>query len=131
MTSPCLHYDCENKNSFGYCKTSACIHPKYSQQTVCGTYNATPRVVIKSTIEPQRWIPCSERLPEKDMCFYLVTIANHGLNFTTTLPDDVDVVRWDYDRRKGCNSWHWCTERTVIAWMPLPEPYKGERNETD
>ena len=76
------------------------------------------------TIEPQQWIPCSERLPEKDTCFYLATIANHGLNFTTTLPDDVDVVRWDYDRRKGYNSWHWCTERTVIAWMPLPEVFK-------
>lgn len=77
-----------------------------------------------------KWIPCSERLPEKkDTCFYLATIANHGLNFTTTLPDDVDVVRWDYDRRKGHNSWHWCTERTVIAWMPLPEPYQAERRE--
>ena len=79
----------------------------------------------------QRWIPCSERLPEKETHFYLTTIANHGLNFTTTLPDDVDVVRWDYDRRKGHNSWHWCTERTVIAWMPLPEPYEGGKDETD
>ena len=82
------------------------------------------------TIGPEpKWIPCSERLPEKDTHFYLTTIANHGLNFTTTLPDDVDVVRWDYDRRKGHNSWHWCTERTVIAWMPLPEPYQAERRE--
>lgn len=73
-----------------------------------------------------KWIPCSERLPEKDTRFYLTTIANRGLNFTTTLPDDVDVIRWDYDRRKGHNSWHWCTERTVIAWMPLPSPYREE-----
>ena len=27
---PCLHYDCTNRNSFGYCKTTACINPKYS-----------------------------------------------------------------------------------------------------
>lgn len=82
------------------------------------------------SVRPEpKWIPCSERLPEKDTCFYLATIANHGLNFTTTLPDDVDVVRWDYDRRKGHNSWHWCTERTVIAWMSLPEPYQAERRE--
>ena len=82
----------------------------------------------KAFAEP-RWIPCSERLPEKDTCFYLGTIANHGLNFTTTLPDDVDVVRWDYDRRKGRDSWHWCTERTVIAWMPRPKPYQnGKQN---
>ena len=26
----CLHYDCTNRNSFGYCKTTACINPKYS-----------------------------------------------------------------------------------------------------
>lgn len=84
---------------------------------------------LPSAQQEQRWIPCSERLPEKDTCFYLATIANHGLNFITTLPDDVDVVRWDYDRRKGHNSWHWCTERTVIAWMPLPEPYQAERRE--
>ena len=82
---------------------------------------------LPSAQPKQRWIPCSERLPEKDTHFYLTTIANHGLNFTTTLPDDVDVVRWDYDRRKGHNSWHWCTERTVIAWMPLPEPYEEDK----
>lgn len=27
---PCLHYDCTNRNSVGYCKTTACINPKYS-----------------------------------------------------------------------------------------------------
>lgn len=27
---PCLHYDCTNRNNFGYCKTTACINPKYS-----------------------------------------------------------------------------------------------------
>ena len=26
----CSHYDCANRNSFGYCKTTACINPKYS-----------------------------------------------------------------------------------------------------
>ena len=81
-------------------------------------------IATRKAFAGQHWTPCSERLPEKDTCFYLATIANHGLNFTTTLSDDVDVVRWDYDRRKGHDSWHWCTERTVIAWMPLPEPYK-------
>ena len=73
--------------------------------------------------EPQ-WIPCSERLPETKTAYYLVTIANYGRFFTTTLPDNVETVRWDYDRRKGLDSWHWCTERTVTAWMPLPEPYR-------
>jgi len=79
---------------------------------------------LPSAQSEPRWIPCSERLPEEGTRFYLATIANRGLFFTTTVPDDVDVVRWDYDRRKGRNSWHWCTERTVIAWMPLPPAYQ-------
>lgn len=74
----------------------------------------------------QKWIPCSERSPETQTAYYLVTVGNFGRFFTTTLPDEVDIVRWDYDRRKGRNSWHWCTDRTVVAWMPLPEPYGGE-----
>ena len=79
------------------------------------------------TIEQeQRWIPCSERLPEDKTAYYLATVANRGLFFTTTLNDNVDCVRWDYDKRKGQDSWHWCTERTVIAWMPLPEPYSED-----
>lgn len=73
-----------------------------------------------------KWIPCNEKLPEDKTAFYLATVANRGLFFTTTLNNNVECVRWDYDRRKGQDSWHWCTERTVIAWMPLPEPYRGE-----
>ena len=29
---PCLHYDCSNRNSFGYCKTTACINEHYQQE---------------------------------------------------------------------------------------------------
>lgn len=32
---PCQHYDCSNRNSFGYCKTTACINEHY-QQEQCG-----------------------------------------------------------------------------------------------
>ena len=77
------------------------------------------------SLEPEpQWIPCSERLPEDKTAYYLATVANRGFFFTTTVNNNVDCVRWDYDRRKGQDSWHWCTERTVIAWMQLPEPWK-------
>ena len=81
------------------------------------------------TIEPEpQWIPCNERLPEDKTAYYLATVANRGLFFTTTVNNNVDYVRWDYDRRKGKDSWHWRTERTVLAWMPLPEPYQEGEN---
>ena len=97
-----------------------------------GEYFAYSRAQIENapTIEPeQHWIPVSERLPENKTAYYLATIANSGKFFSSTLPDDVETVRWDYDRRKGKDSWHWCTERTVLAWMPLPSPYREEGDE--
>ena len=56
----------------------------------------------------QRWIPVSERLPEKD-----------GYYLTTTMYKQVYCDHW--------NGIYWDRTETVIAWMPLPSPYKGER----
>ena len=55
----------------------------------------------------QRWIPCSERLPKKD-----------GYYLTTTCYRQVYEDFWSED--------HFDRTEAVIAWMPLPEPYKGE-----
>lgn len=51
------------------------------------------------------WIPCSERLPERSG-YYLVT-GRQGM-----------VNKCLY--RDG----YWYGNCTVIAWMPLPEPYE-------
>lgn len=56
----------------------------------------------------QRWIPCSERLPE-EAGWYIVTMHNGRCN-----------TLW-YSTLHG---WEW--EMDVIAWMPLPEPYQEE-----
>lgn len=64
------------------------------------------------TIEPQKWIPVSERLPEKKSDV-LVTISD-GFN------PFVDTDLWD-SSRFFCYGNH-----RVVAWMPLPEPWKGE-----
>lgn len=29
---PCQHFDCSNRNSFGYCRTTACINEHYQQE---------------------------------------------------------------------------------------------------
>lgn len=51
------------------------------------------------------WIPCSERLPEKD-----------GYYLTTTCYRQVYCDYWNED--------HFDRTEAVIAWMPLPEPYE-------
>ena len=86
--------------------------------------------VIKS--EPH-WTPCSEELP-KENGHYLVTFhqtaTEEDLGFDM---DDTDVRKMRYDTKHG-----WRTPRripswindavvsTVLAWMPLPEPYPAE-----
>lgn len=55
--------------------------------------------------EPQ-WIPCSERLPEKNGD-YLCSLGDdeHSIEVDTFAEDHFEIYN-------------------VIAWMPLPEPYK-------
>lgn len=76
------------------------------------------------TIETeQQWIPCSERLPEE---FELViTCSEFG-----------EIEFGSYEKGK----WYWLAEShsyffvenndEVVAWMEMPEPWKGEEGET-
>ena len=54
--SPCLHYDCSNRNSFGYCKTTVCINEHYQQEQwgLQSTTNKTESVVIKQQTNADR-----------------------------------------------------------------------------
>ena len=73
------------------------------------------------TIEPMRWIPCSERLPK------------YGKNVLITN----DKGNVSYGRFRGVEFWkedgdsYWTWKKNtiehVLAWMPLPEPYKEEQ----
>lgn len=61
-------------------------------------------------LEEQRWISCSERLPDKSG-YYLVTVDT-GLK-------KVDVVYFN-------NGSGFLMANTVTAWKPRPEPYRKE-----
>ena len=101
---------------------------------------------LPSAQPEQQWIPCSERMPE-DLEEVNVTWANHDpepyYDFTKDKPATASAVYY-----KG--KWYWyssvCTDLLaeygenevdkmddaieVIAWMPLPEPWRGEEHET-
>ena len=64
-----------------------------------------------------RWIPCSERLPE-EFGEYLVTKKAIGWNCEEYNSNDIA-----YFDNEGFHK-----ADKVIAWMPLPEPWKGEED---
>lgn len=84
------------------------------------------------TIEPQKWIPCSDRLPEKGKDV-LVTRHYDGSADGNKSCGYVEIAGLG-----GCDdevAWYSYSDEykmhprnhRVIAWMPLPEPYGGEQ----
>lgn len=79
------------------------------------------------------WIPVTERLPEPYSGEYLVTI-NDGSVYTDILWfDSPGDGRYESCFYKTDDDGYGVVCDDVIAWMPLPQPYKGERkdDETD
>ena len=86
-----------------------------------GISKAWKRIKKLPSAQPeQRWIPCSERLPEDDTLMLV--------NYIDNRPAAMDIwIGW----HEMENVWYIDGEEhsrecgnEVIAWMPLPEPYK-------
>ena len=77
-----------------------------------------------------KWIPCSERLPERNGV-YLVTVQNaeEGWAFVIHAWFNIEIPL--IYGRKGwtpLNEFYDLANQVrpdIVAWMPLPEPWKG------
>ena len=77
-------------------------------------------------LEAQDWIPCSKRLPQNELKTYWICTETGSQH----------ECRWTNNRYGigESDTWGWYifdipqfTE--VVAWMPLPEPYKAKSEE--
>ena len=91
------------------------------------------------------WIPCSERLPEEEGN-YLVTFGAFAetINGETVIFGDIDgsvseigygCYEKDIFGHPTASGWYDLAtatpfdKRAIIAWMPLPKPWKGAKDE--
>lgn len=73
--------------------------------------------LVNSQPQVGEWIPVSERLPETDDLMLVSCRTKKGIN---------SVNRAYYSN----GAWHGSGSMGgVVAWMPLPEPYKGGAEE--
>ena len=72
-------------------------------------------VTLDNQVSSRKWIPVSERLPEKRETVLVCDVRENYMNAWEYLGRD----EWLYD------SSIWETKE-ITHWMPLPEPPKGE-----
>ena len=92
-------------------------------------YDTVIKEAIKHIESEPEWIPVSERLPEqhdsifvgkkwhKESDYVLVTVEMKGKKEVSTANTHDD--KWGF--------FGIYPDAKVTAWMPLPEPYKGEK----
>lgn len=76
---------------------------------------------LKRLREQTRWIPVSERLPENPGRYLAYIVNKHDNKLQYIMTCDYQV--------NGFSNWFPdddCASDNVIAWMPLPKPYKAE-----
>lgn len=87
---------------------------------------------LSSSEKPNKWISVSEGLPEKDSDV-IVCCENGGMEVAYYHIDDTYYPTQYAD----LNETGWFNENDdalyfePIAWMPLPEPYKAESEDTN
>ena len=101
------------KGSDEYCDETCCEKCPYDSVGDCGPLMRADHLIANG-VTVQKWIPVSERLPEKE-----------GTYLTYTDKEQIHLDCFCIYPNHGTKFWVG-GNGTVTHWMPLPEPPKGE-----
>lgn len=87
-----------------------------NRKFICGVESY--REYIEHLPSVDNWIPCSERLPEIEK-----SGQRRGYYLTTNGYGSVCLTRYEFFHDFLKTGWQ--SDIQIVAWMPLPEPYKG------
>jgi len=88
--------------------------------------------LLHKYVQPeQQWIPCSERLPDEKDAGILKKLGIEKMSEDVLATVDIKGERMTVTACTYDGEWIWDMKYTfpdfkVVAWMPLPKPYKGE-----
>jgi len=76
---------------------------------------------VNDAATESQWIPCSEKLPKEKVRVLVTKKINsyNGEHWNYKYIPDIDYI-------DGNAHWHENGYNKIIAWMPLPGPYKEE-----
>ena len=125
--------DCDHQYNSVFCDSS-------TWQVVCDAIYEAPTIDAMP-----RWIPCEERLP--DIADTYIVSGKMKYSFEDEYEFFTDAADYEpYDephsyklgdkfynyRFHTWNDWYeGQDEYEILAWMPMPEPYDGERKDND
>lgn len=137
-------------------KRSDAIKATWQEPTYTDPLNVLTEVrdrieAIPSADRTQEWIPCSEKMPKAEekvwiqtergkVCFAMYEDGTISENDSAWNWYDLPFDKWDEENDCGIipeGWWEWTefhpdnefdcpVDEVVVAWMPLPKPYKEE-----
>ena len=118
MQEECCESTCPNCRYFDFCEIDlSSIDSASIERTVEGYAEANGLLEHMHYVNDQKWIPVSERLPNRHqrvLCYFKYE------------PESPDII----SENTYIGSGMWMSESDkVVAWMPLPKPFGGQKND--